>query len=84
MLRSGRSESVEDLVVQKVQPVMSTQLDQGVVAIPIEDRSGRVVREIDRDEFGVRPDRSCDAVNIERPAVVGIERNAGGLSDGRG
>ena len=64
MLRSGRSESVEDLVVKKVQPMMSTQLDQGVVAIPIEDRSRRVVREIDCDEFGVRPDRSCDAVNI--------------------
>ena len=82
MLRSGRSESVEDLVVKKMQSVMSTQLDQGVVTLPVEDRSRRVVREIDRDELGVRPDCGGDTVDVERPAVVGIERNAGGVADG--
>ena len=82
MLRSGRSESVEDLVVKKMQSVMSAQFDQGVVTLPIEDRSRRVVREIDRDEFGIRADRGGDAVDVERPAVIGIERNAGGVADG--
>ncbi len=79
--RAGRAEAVENLVVQKINAMLAAQRDQRLVAIERQNRTGRVVREVDRHQPRVRSHRVGDPVDVERPAVVGVERHAGRRAD---
>ena len=78
------AKSVENFIVQNVDAMGATQIHQRHVAIQRQDRARRIVREIDCHQLGVWSDRSLYAVNIQRPAIVWIQRHAGGLADREG
>ena len=74
MLRTRRSEAIENFVVQDVDAMLSTQFDKRVVPIKRQDRACWIMRKIYRDQFGIWSNGVRHPVNIEGPIVVRIER----------
>ncbi len=64
------------LVVDEPQPVPPAQGDEAAERRPIERGAGRAVGEVRQHQTGVRADRGREAIEVEGPAALGVERDA--------
>ena len=65
VLRVRLAEPVEDFVMQDIDAVPSTDIDQRLIPVRRQDRAGRVMRKIDRDKLRIRPDGGGEPVYVE-------------------
>jgi hypothetical protein len=70
-------EPSKDLVGQDVDLALGRERDESVEGPSVRHCAGRVVREIDVDDPGVRPQRRAQPVEVETPIVVGAEGDSG-------